>query len=423
MTPMLWGRVLTLCALTLTAAAGTARAQAGGRIAGTVLDVDGRPVEGVTVTVTSPDRTDFELVKTTTGKGKFVLAFSDAAAAYVCRLEKDGYKTVVMPVNPVAGQTLMREFVLPPLTAEEQAAASQEAALSGAGRAVAVYNEGVEAQRAGDLEQAARRFQEAAELNPELAAAHTALAAVAHIRGEYERAAAEAEKALVIDPSDTRAMQIRYDAYEKMGDEVRAAEAAEALKASGAASDSAARVFNDGVKAYREGDLATAKARFEAAAGLDPSLVRARLVLAQIHLSEGNPAEAAIQATETLAVEPDNIDALKIKYDASRQLGDTTAVGEALTAIAELDSEWATTGLYEHAVELYNAGRIEDAVQALEQVLEVEPDHARANYLLGMALYNTGAAERARQHLGRFLELAPDDPDAAIAREMLAYVN
>ena len=28
----------------------------------------------------------------------------------------------------------------------------------------------------------------------------------------------------------------------------------------------------------------------------------------------------------------------------------------------------------------------------------------------------------AKEHLQRFLELAPDDPDAAAAREMLAYL-
>jgi Flp pilus assembly protein TadD len=65
----------------------------------------------------------------------------------------------------------------------------------------------------------------------------------------------------------------------------------------------------------------------------------------------------------------------------------------------------------------------DETAQALGRVLEVEPDHARAHYLLGTALFNTGQTELAADHLRRFVELAPDDPDVAIAEELLAYVQ
>jgi tetratricopeptide (TPR) repeat protein len=129
------------------------------------------------------------------------------------------------------------------------------------------------------------------------------------------------------------------------------------------------------------------------------------------------------RAEEVVALEPDNGDALRIAYDSALRLGDTEKAAIALDGLAVSDPEWAATGLYQLAVELYNNDQAEAAAQALERVLQADPDHARAHYLLGVAQFNTGQTETASEHLNRFLELAPDDPDAAIARDLLSYSN
>ena len=316
----------------------------------------------------------------------------------------------------------MVDYVLPPATADEQAAA-EKAALSGAGRAVLVYNEGVEAQRTGDLETAAKKYQEAATINPELAAAHTSLAAVAHLQGDFPTAAAEAEMALAIDPTDVRAMQLRFDSYRQSGDTVKAEEAAKALQNAGGASETAAQIFNEGAEAYNSGDVAAAITKFQQAAALDPTLIQARLVLAKVLYSKGGLSDALTWAEEVLVLEPDNKEALQIAYDSALQLGQTEAASRALDQLVASDPQWATTGLFQQAVDLYNAGKTDEAVQALEKVLEVEPDHARAHYMIGVALFNTGETAAAADHLRRFIELAPDDPDATIAKDLLAYAN
>ena len=213
--------VFIVCAITLLIGAGDVAAQAGGRVSGTIKDLTGQPIEGVQVTATCPQMDGFKLEKTTNKKGKFVLAFANSAMAYVVELRKEGYKTLVTPINPVSGQTAMVEYVLAESTSDEQAAA-EKAALSGAGRAILVYNEGVEAQQSGDLELAANKYREAANINPELAAARTSLAGVAHLQGDYETAAAEAEAALAIDPTDVRALQLRFDSYRQAGNTAKA---------------------------------------------------------------------------------------------------------------------------------------------------------------------------------------------------------
>jgi tetratricopeptide (TPR) repeat protein len=411
-----------MCVIVLVAITNDAAAQAGGRISGKVEDQAGNPIEGVQVTAISPSLESFKTEKTTNKKGKFVLAFADSTASYVIELKKQGYQTIVAPINPVPGQTRMVEYVLLPAEGNEQAA-DERAAMTGASRAVLVYNEGVEAQRAGDLELAAKKYNEAAGMNPDLAAPHASLAAIAHLQGDYPGAAAEAEKALIIDPNDARAMQIRFDAYRLAGDKEKAKEAEQALRELGGLSETAARIFNEGADAYNAGDMTTAISKFQQAADLDPSLVQARMVLAKFYFSEGNLSEALARAEEVVALEPDNGDALRITYDSALRLGNTEKAATALDGLAVSDPEWAATGLFKLAAELYNKGQTEAATQALERVLQADPDHARAHYLLGVAQFNTGQTETASEHLQRFLELAPEDPDAAIARDLLSYSN
>jgi tetratricopeptide (TPR) repeat protein len=182
-------------------------------------------------------------------------------------------------------------------------------------------------------------------------------------------------------------------------------------------------VFNDGVRAYREGNVAEAAEKFEEALALDPELVNGYVVLGSIALSQGDIERASELAATALVKDPTNVDALRVSYDAARALGDVQGAQQALLRLVEADPSWAATGLYDHGVDLYNNGEMVGAIGAFRQVLEAEPDDARAHYLLGMALYNTGDTAAAKEHLNRFLELAPDDPDAPIAREILSYMN
>ena len=413
---------MTICLVALFTGVNDAAAQAGGRVSGSVKDGDGQPIEGAQVTATSPAMDGFVVDQTTNKKGKFVIAFANAAMSYVIEVKKEGYKTLVTPVNPVPGRTTMVDYVLMPSSSDDLAVA-EKAALSGAGRAILVYNEGVEAQRMGDFETAAKKYKEAADDQSGVGGGPHLAGRGGQPAGRFREAAAEAEMALAIDPTDVRALQLRFDSYRQAGNTEKADEAAKALQEVGGAKDAATQVFNEGAEAYNDGDVATAISKFQQAAALDPTLVQAQLVLAKLFFSEGSLSEALARAEQVLALEPDNGDALRITYDSALRLGQPEVAAEALDGLVASDPEWATTGLFQHAVELYNAGQTEEAIQALEKVLEVDPDHARSHYLLGMALFNTGQSEPAAEHLNRFIELAPDDPDTAIAKDLLAYAK
>jgi len=387
-------------------------AQTAGRIAGTVTTPDGTPIEGVKITISS-EILSRDIVKTTNKKGKFTVSYTDATADYQYKFEKEGYQTMVLPVDPPIGGTQLRQFPMMPVAAgpPEGSAAPAGGATGGGSPAIRAYNEGVEAQRLGDLELAAESYRKAAKMNPELAVAHTSLAAVLLQREEYATAAAEAEAALVIDPEDVRAMQLRFDAYRNLGDEAKASEAAAALRKVGNLDAAAARLFNEGVDAYSAGDVAAAQSKFQQVVQLAPDMVAPYVALAQISLAQGSSAEALAMAQSALEREPDNTQALKIAFDGARLSGNNEAAEQALDRLVELEPQWVATVLFEHAVKLFDDSQPEAAALELRSVLEVDP----------MALFNSGRADEGRGYLEKFVELAPNDPDTEIATGLLSY--
>ena len=397
-------------------------AQAAGRIAGTVTTPDGTPIEGVKITI-SADTLSRDIVKTTNKKGKFTVAHSDATVNYQYKFEKEGFQTMVLPVDPPIGGTQIRQFPMMPVAAgpPEGSAAPAGGASGGGSPAVRAYNEGVEAQRLGNFDLAEESYRKAAKMNPKLAAARTSLAAVLLLTEDYATAAAEAEAALEIDPEDVRAMQIRFDAYRNLGDEAKASEAAATLRKVGDLDAAAARLFNEGVDAYSAGDVAAAQSNFQQVIQLAPDMVAPYVALAQISLAQGSAAEAWAMAQSALEREPDNTRALKIAFDGARLLGNNEVAEQALDRLVELEPQWVATTLFDHAVKLFNNSQPEEAALELKSVLKVDPEHARANFLLGMSLFNLGLADEGRGYLEKFVELAPDDPDVEIARGLLSY--
>jgi len=395
-----------------------------GRVQGTVVDETGARIPGVTVTVTSPSQPTLKITKKTNKKGKFTVAHVDVTARYIYTFEKEGFQPMQVPVRPAAGGTKLMTFTMKPQeAAAPETAGDGSMVRSGSAAAIQMYNEGVKAQEAGDLEGAEELYRQAAELDPELAAATTAIAAVRLIQGDAAQAAALAEKALAIDPDDGRALQLRYDAYRKLGDTDKAKDAARALKETGDAAEVARRVFNEGVDAYSEGNAAIAVSRFQQALELNPELVPAYLALSAMLLDQGVPERSLQLAEAALDRDPGNPKALRLKLRAALRMADGQAAASALKGLAGSDSARAVRIAINGAKKLYNDGKLEAAATVLDQVVDLDADQADAHYLLGLIEFNRGNTAGAREHLERFVAMAPEAPEVASAREILAYLK
>jgi len=421
---------MSQCLLALLLVLGTApalMAQEFSRVACKVVDQNDEALRGAVVTATTPSMPSFTTEATTSKRGKCVIALAKGTVPYLFTVELEGFQTLEVEVQPEVGSLIRREFKLSPAGGTDTSTAvltSDEKKETRAGaRNIILYNQGIEAQTAGDLETALERLRASIELDPEFAPAYDGLAAVALKLGQYQEAADAAEHALGIDSEDYLALTIRYDAFRELGDDARAKDAAKALQKAGDAKEMSLRVFQEAVTSFNQGDVDLAKARFQQALELDPELVEAYANLTQIYNQEGSFEQAAEMAAQTLKRQPENTTALRIRYDALRRLGDMDGARQAVRTLIAADPEWASTNLLAHAQELFNGNQVDEATMVLEELITAQPDLAGAHYLLGLCLNSRGDMTAAAQHLKRFLELEPDHAEAPVAREILSYIK
>jgi tetratricopeptide (TPR) repeat protein len=371
----------------------------------------------VKVTITSPE---FKYLqeKTTDKKGKFSLLLLDASRDYTIKLEKEGYQPLEEPLKARIGDTTRVAYTLAPAVA-----AVGPAAAEGAGQAVTVYNEGVVAYNGGDLATAVAKFEEAAQLDSKLLAAPLTLSGLYLDRKQYAEAAAAAEQALALEPGNATALRNRYDAYNEAGMKEQAEAALADLVAAAPGRDAAVRVFNLGAAASRSDDMDTAVTHLRRALELDPALEQAYSALEGIYLSRKQFQEAAEIAERHLAAYPNSLEAMTVRVEAYRGLGDKAKAAEAQQAMQAAQAGMSAQDFYRQGVALYNANNVAEARAAFERALEKDANHPKSHYMLGLVYINTGDNAKARQYLQRFLELAPEDSDAATAKEMLATLK
>jgi Flp pilus assembly protein TadD len=65
---------------------------------------------------------------------------------------------------------------------------------------------------------------------------------------------------------------------------------------------------------------------------------------------------------------------------------------------------------YDEAIDLQQAGKLEEAVGRLEGLIADQPDYALAHAALGVFYGKLGRPDEAVQHAQRVCELEPDDP-------------
>lgn len=94
--------------------------------------------------------------------------------------------------------------------------------------AVHAFNEGAMADQGGNVTLAAARFREALELDPDLAAAHFALASHDYRSKRFDEALAGARRGLEIEPGSTQGRRLAFISLDARGDQEAAAAALDA---------------------------------------------------------------------------------------------------------------------------------------------------------------------------------------------------
>ncbi len=184
------------------------------------------------------------------------------------------------------------------------------------------------------------------------------------------------------------------------------------------------------------GDAAGARAAFEDALERDAGHAGAHLGLGRARAASGDLDGAIESYRAALELAPG---AASIHYAlglAFRESGELDKAAEQLELARSgrqgpLDPDplraevlSLETGLqsdYRQAVELLNAGRLEEAIEALEQFLRDHPDHYGAHGALGRALMLEGRLPEALAAYDRAVELNPTNIDFLRPRSLLLY--
>jgi len=187
--------------------------------------------------------------------------------------------------------------------------------------------------------------------------------------------------------------------------------------------DKAVLIFNEGAEAAQQGDLATARTKFEEAVALDPGLGAAHTALATMHFTDKDYAAAVAEAEKSRAIDPTDVKALRVLAEGYHELGDTEKAAAASQALNAADPKAGAMDLFNQGIREYNAGNMGKAKEIFEQALAGDPGFAKTHYMLGMCYVSSGDSAKAKEHLETFLAMAPEDADAATAKEMLNYIK
>jgi predicted O-linked N-acetylglucosamine transferase (SPINDLY family) len=339
-----------------------------------------------------------------------------------------------------------------------------------------LIRQAVEAQRRGDVAQAARLYREVLTLDPRHEAACGNLAIIAAQQGDLAGAERLFRQALALRPNP--------EGFNNLGtlllQQGRAAEAAAAHRqAIALRPDHAAAHFALGNALKQQGDFGAAIAAYRQAAKLNPASAEAHNNLGVVLQRVGRLDEALAAYREAAARQPAyaqahfnlgvvlhekrDFDAAAAAYrdvialrpeiaDAYNNLGsvlqDQGRLDDALTAFEEatrrrddyaeahfnrgvvlrlqgnlepalvaFQQAIARRGDYVEAINnagivLQELGRLDDALATFEEILRLRPAHAEAYNNLGAVLLGQGRADAALGALQKSLALRPDYPEA-----------
>jgi tetratricopeptide (TPR) repeat protein len=305
----------TLAALLVLLPALPALAGTQGRVSGKVLDSAGSPVEGVTVTVTTPSIKSFKIAVTTKKDGSYGFIVNDATLLYDLKMEKEGFaginlskqKFSTIEVTVIPNQSMLKTSEAPAGARPAAGPAKGAAAPSSSEQAAAAYNAAVDLLNAGDKAGAEAKLKEAVAKSPDLPQAWHALAIVAYDNKDWAKTLEYGQKALDLDPSQTDLYGRMKDAADKGGDKKASAEWQKKYDEVNA--DTPEVLYNKGVEAWNKKKAKDAEDFFTKAVTAKPEFAMAHFQLGMVSLNLKKNAAAKEHLQKYVELDPKGAEA------------------------------------------------------------------------------------------------------------------
>jgi predicted Zn-dependent protease len=282
------------------------------RLKGKVTDTVGTPLEGVTVTLTTPNLRLFKVTLKTDKKGEYGTIINDATMPYHVKFEKEGFVGFESDKKiPVGDIGVVDAKLQSAAQAGEAARGGGAAATSPSDQAAATFNEVVDLLIAGNKAGAEAKFLEAVGKNPDLPQGWQALAALAHEKKDWAKTLEYGQKALDLDPSLTQLYGTLATAASQSGDKVKAAEWQ--AKFEQANPDTPESLYNKGVAAYNAKKVKDAEALLVKAVEAKPDFAIAHFWLGMASFNLNKKAAAREHLQKYLELDPNGAEAATAK--------------------------------------------------------------------------------------------------------------
>ncbi len=266
-------------------------------VKGKVVDVEGKPLVGIAITVEFMGGVNRKLQTKTDKRGEFIQLLTESGQYKITASdEKLGTANTTLRVS--LGRVSEANIVLAPSTAANNDAKAAELKKA--------FEDGVTMSRSGNHDGAVERFQAALAMSPNCFDCLYNIGVAHSSKKDEKQAEAAWLKALEVKADYAEALNALSTLYnnQKRFDEASTM-SAKAAAASGGGGGSADAVFNQGIILWNQGKIAEAKAKFEEAIKANPNLSDAHYQLGMALLNEGKLADAVTSFETYVKLAPD----------------------------------------------------------------------------------------------------------------------
>ena len=173
-----------------------------------------------------------------------------------------------------------------------------------------------------------------------------------------------------------------------------------------------AKVYNEGAKAFNNGEVDLALEKFREAGEINPELAEAFQGQAMIHWSRKETGPALAAAEKVVALDPANVLAQRIRYDAYVELDDERA-GDALAELIAADPSSGTARrVFNAGVAEVRANNVDGAIALFEKAIEIDASLDQAYSVLGQLYNSKGENDMAIASAEKLLAMSPGSPEA-----------
>lgn len=286
-----------------------AEAQMSARVRGVIMDVDGEPVEGASVTFKFQGGVTREQTATTNDEGEY-MQMGLQTGPYIIVAAKDGVGERTEEITLRVGQQEELDFQLVPvgmraisdLTDEERAEYERAEAL------IVTIEAAVEATAAGNFGAAIATFEEGLLANPDCFQCYHGIGMAYLAQEEYGDAEAAFNSSLEVNPDYAQAYEglaTIYNTQRRFDEAVEASQRAAELSGGGGVLADPDAIFNQGLINWNAGNIEEARAQFAETLELDPNHGEAHYWVGMASLNEGNLTVAKTEFERYIELEPD----------------------------------------------------------------------------------------------------------------------